>query len=66
MGKRAVAAVAVEMWKPAFGAGFQAPRTNQASQVSFPPDRPRRAISTPKQRIPPIFFEIEYSAFTKG
>src|SRR6516165_9869690 len=34
MGKRAVAAVAVEMWKPAFGAGFQAPRTNQASQVS--------------------------------
>ena len=34
MGKRAVAGVAVEMWKPAFGAGFRAPRTNQASQVS--------------------------------
>jgi hypothetical protein len=38
--KKAVAAVAVEMWTPAFGAGFQAPRANQESQVtdsSFPP-----------------------------
>src|SRR6516164_3843274 len=35
MGKRAVAAVAGEMWEPAFGAGFQAPRANQESQVSY-------------------------------
>jgi hypothetical protein len=35
MGKRAVAAVAVEMWEPAFGAGFQAPRANQEYQVSY-------------------------------
>src|SRR6516165_3077011 len=35
MGKRAVVAVAGEMWEPAFGAGFQAPRANQESQVSY-------------------------------
>src|SRR5664279_2517006 len=35
MSKRAVAAVAVEMWEPAFGAGFQAPRADQESQVSY-------------------------------
>src|SRR6516162_10197054 len=35
MGKRAVTAVAGEMWEPAFGAGFQAPRANQESQVSY-------------------------------
>src|SRR5215469_16620033 len=35
MDKRAVAAVAGEMWEPAFGAGFQAPRANQESQVSY-------------------------------
>src|SRR6516164_11582631 len=35
MGRRAVAAVAGEMWEPAFGAGFQAPRANQESQVSY-------------------------------
>src|SRR6516165_5164538 len=34
-GQRAVAAVAGEMWEPAFGAGFQAPRANQESQVSY-------------------------------
>src|SRR6516162_8408341 len=43
MGKRAVAAVAGEMWEPAFGAGFQAPRANQESQVSYS-SRPPAAL----------------------
>jgi len=34
MGKSVIGAVAGEMWEPAFGAGFQAPRANQDSQVS--------------------------------
>src|SRR6516162_3894424 len=58
--------VAGEMWEPAFGAGFQAPRANQESQVSYSSPRPRRAISTAKQRILPIFFEIGYSASPMG
>src|SRR6516165_1468221 len=47
MGKRAVAAVAGEMWEPAFGAGFQAPRANQESQVSYSsrPPAPRHFAS---------------------
>ena len=35
-------------------------------RLVIPPARPRRAISTAKQRILPIFFEIGYSASPMG
>jgi hypothetical protein len=49
-----VAVVAVGMWKPAFGAGFQAPWDERQLCVTIPPEVPRSVVSTANRAILPI------------
>jgi hypothetical protein len=47
----AAVAVAVEMWKPASFAGFQAPRAGRTVVAEAPSSRPRSVISTARPRF---------------
>jgi hypothetical protein len=50
-----VAVVAVEMWEPAFGAGFQARWTDNKSWAEIPPSVPPSVISTANTQFCPFW-----------